>query len=105
MVNALTNAHLMSMMQGNTSLVDDLVVHFVNHTPQLIDRFEVSLNAGDWNALFGATQRLMSSFRLLQQTEAIDLLNALNEEQVQIMTVTERSQLCQQLRVAVEEFA
>jgi hypothetical protein len=81
------------------------VVHFVHHTPQLIDRFEVSLNAGDWNALFGATQRLMSSFRLLQETEAIDSLNALNEERVHAMTAAERSQLCQRLRAMVEAFA
>jgi HPt (histidine-containing phosphotransfer) domain-containing protein len=105
MVNALTNAHLMSMMQGNTSLVEDLVVHFVHHTPQLIDRFEVSLNAGDWNALFGATQRLMSSFRLLQETEAIDSLNALSEERVHAMTAVERRQLCMRLRAMVEAFA
>jgi hypothetical protein len=81
------------------------VVHFVHHTPQLIDRFEVSLNAGDWNALFGATQRLMSSFRLLQETEAIDSLNALSEERVHAMTAVERRELCMRLRAMVEAFA
>ncbi len=105
MINALTNAHLMTMMQGNTALVDDLVVHFVHHTPQLIDRFEASLDSGDWNALFGTTQRLMSSFRLLQETDAIDSLRVLSEERVNAMTAKERSLLCQRLRAVVEAFA
>ena len=93
------------MMQGNTALVDDLVVHFVHNTPQLIDRFEASLDSGDWNALFGTTQRLMSSFRLLQETDAIDSLRVLSEERVNAMTAKERSLLCQRLRAVVEAFA
>ena len=105
MVNALTNAHLSSMMQGNTSLVHDLVEHFVDHTPLLIDRFESCLKASDWNALFGASQRLMSSFRRMQEAEAIDLLCALNEERVHTMTAMECSQLCQRLRGFVAAFA
>jgi hypothetical protein len=47
----------------------------------------------------------MSSFRLLQETDAIDSLRVLSEERVNAMTAKERSLLCQRLRAVVEAFA
>ena len=105
MVNALTHAHLSSMMQGNSSLVADLVDHFVIHTPLIIDRFESQLQADDWNGLYGTSLRLMSSFRLMQEHRSIELLNALDEASVCAMNRREKDQLCGKLRGVVSEYA
>lgn len=105
MVNALTHAHLSSMMQGNSSLVADLVDHFVVHTPLIIDRFESQLQADDWNRLYGASLRLISSFRLMQEHRSIELLNALDEANVRSMSRREKDQLCEKLRSVVAGYA
>ena len=105
MVNALTHAHLSSMMQGNSSLVADLVDHFVVHTPLIIDRFESQLQADDWNGLYGASLRLISSFRLMQEHRSIELLNALDEANVCSMSRREKDQLCEELRSIVAGYA
>jgi HPt (histidine-containing phosphotransfer) domain-containing protein len=105
MVNALTHAHLSSMMQGNSSLVADLVDHFVVHTPLIIDRFESQLQADDWNGLYGTSLRLISSFRLMQEHRSIELLNALDEANVCAMSQSEKDQLCEKLQSVVAEYA
>jgi HPt (histidine-containing phosphotransfer) domain-containing protein len=105
MVNALTHAHLSSMMQGNSSLVADLVDHFVVHTPLISERFESQLQADDWNGLYGVSLRLISSFRLMQEHRSIELLNALDEANVCAMSRREKDQLCEKLRSVVAEYA
>ena len=93
------------MMQGNSSLVADLVDHFVVHTPLIIDRFESQLQADDWNRLYGASLRLISSFRLMQEHRSIELLNALDEANVCAMSRREKDQLCEKLRSVVAGYA
>jgi len=93
------------MMQGNSSLVADLVDHFVVHTPLIIDRFESQLQADDWNRLYGASLRLISSFRLMQEHRSIELLNALDEANVRSMSRREKDQLCEKLRSVVAGYA
>ena len=92
------------MMQGNSSLVADLVDHFVIHTPLIIDRFESQLQADDWNGLYGTSLRLMSSFRLMQEHRSIELLTAQNEASVCAMNRREKEQLCGKLRSVVSEY-
>ena len=92
-------------MQGNSSLVADLVDHFVVHTPLIIDRFESQLQADDWNRLYGASLRLISSFRLMQEHRSIELLNALDEANVRSMSRREKDQLCEKLRSVVAGYA
>lgn len=92
-------------MQGNSSLVADLVDHFVVHTPLIIDRFESQLQADDWNRLYGASLRLISSFRLMQEHRSIELLNALDEANVRSMSRREKDQLCEKLRNVVAGYA
>jgi HPt (histidine-containing phosphotransfer) domain-containing protein len=104
MVNAVTNAHLIAMMQGNDSLVHDLIDHFIDYTPALVDRLEEAMHSRDWNAVFGVSQRLISGFRLMNIQNVIEHLRSLDEESVRAMPSKEQNEICAHLRRSISAF-
>ena len=86
MINAFANTHLALMMQGNNALITDLVDHFVGNIPALIHHLEKALVARDFQAIFGISERLNSSFRLMNVTEGMELLGALNTDAIRGMS-------------------
>jgi hypothetical protein len=86
MINALANTHLALMMQGNNALLTELVDHFVGNTPALIGHLKEAMIARDFPAIFGISERLNSSFRLMNVTDAMELLGALNPDAIRGMS-------------------
>ena len=104
MINALANTHLALMMQGNDALLTELVDHFVGNTPALIDHLEKALIARDFQAIFGIAERLNSSFRLMNVTEAMELLGALNPDAIRGMSKEDCVELSDRLMRFVAAF-
>mgnify|MGYP001396739242 CR=1 FL=1 len=104
MINAFANTHLGLMMQGNNALLTELIDHFVGHTPALIHHLEKALIARDLQAIFGISERLNSSFRLMNVTDAMELLGALKPDVILGMSKADCTEVSDRLLRFVAAF-
>ena len=104
MINAFANTHLALMMQGNNALITELVDHFVGNTPALIHHLEKALLARDFQSIFGISERLNSSFRLMNVTDAVELFSALNPDAIRDMSKEDCAEVSDRLLHFVAAF-